>query len=520
MSTLLKLFSLVPPQASGSPEGLLKFVDFKDYAFKNSEYQPSFEVQTKKAYFLLFALLFGDNYTELRFAKFCKLLQAVRDEPLENTLKSPEIQTTLSPRQLDRAWLNGPNRAWFSLQRQFLIEARIMRVAHSFLTAESGSELHLKEVVVLMPAVELYLAMHQRISDINNFKQHQSSLLFEKDKSKCTALKIICDFIIHAYTGNGEPIFQGAMHASSLMLPPFMKNFRHKLQSQEFAVLASMYYQNTSFALRMAFRLESCFNDEISFPSRNLLDSTFTEITNKCWLTMMQSDALEAVVATTLDFSDVALDPIKREIYDEKVSQLEASRKALQTIFARTSVFYDFQRNNEVDKFDINVTAQVAEPSNFLKVTFRGLSETSYTLKYMWYSSSKKTLQFLTFSTTADNYKSICFAYQTQCLFFCDEQVDVPLDIINRSEICCCLDEDIAKYVFNMSATPLGRDNDFFLTDGNYATVENMQLHNLPWFVQLGGLLTVGDAKAPLTLGLFNQITNAIDQDLLFHSNM
>ena len=285
-----KFFTLVAPQPQDNPDGILQFVDMKSYALRDPEKEVFFTPTRTKAHLLLYGLLFGDTFTISRFEKFCNYLKV----PTTERKTDNELQSNYSA-LLARSTL--ASNSWFKLQQKFLVEARTMRVAHALVAGENmSSSLSLTDVVVLLPAVDIFLGMHQKVTRSNTFKPDLTAVLFNKNKSDCYSLKLICEYILHAYTGNSEPVGQTSFSTASLLIPSFMPLFRKQLLSDEFAAIATKYYANPELAMRMAFRLETVYAAFFGLSRRVAVDaSTFKEVANKNWMTTLVDSNLKDV---------------------------------------------------------------------------------------------------------------------------------------------------------------------------------------------------------------------------------
>ena len=490
MTTKNKLYTLLPPVQDTDEYGTVKFLDFEEYAFADKEI--TLTLDKTKGHLLLFALLFGNNYTDVRFETFVKLLQS--NKTFDNEIANIFIEANSLP---IIAVNKTENSKWFNIQRKFAIEARIMRVAYNFVASETlPKELKLSDVVTLLPAVEVFLALQQQIGPDTNFKQNKSALLFHRHANKCIGLRIICDMLLHVYMSNGTPFYNGVVHATSLILPSFLDKLYEILHSDKFAELAALYYTNVAHALTMAYRLELIYADENTFNPKLIVDNDIREISNRNWLSFLQSNSL---------------------VEDDSIDK---SKEAAKMLGARYNWFdIDHLNTDSTDIHSINVDA---DNKSFTLIDSTS-SDIEFELSSAWYSSAKQIPQFFVYNSqyTEDYYESAVLVYQTQCVFFAVNDLQNPLKIIKESTLCCCLDVDMAKYINAMVKNKERVPADLTLPEfDKVSKPQKFKYNNMPWFIQKAAAELPDSYNVPTDIGHFSQITNAITQDSLFHTKL
>ena len=180
---------------------------------------------------------------------------------------------------------------WCKMQLQFLVESRLIFTAYN--VANGNKAVSIREIIILAPAVQAFFRAPHNYSAF--LKMNKTSTLFSLDANGNT-LRLICEYIVFAFTASPTPINMNTMHAHCLncILPIHIDKLHTFLMADDVVQMSAVCYADEQVALETALYCEVFFH--------SLTDNTAKDVhvLDKYPNSMLDNDWIAAFASSTL----------------------------------------------------------------------------------------------------------------------------------------------------------------------------------------------------------------------------
>lgn len=188
---------------------------------------------------------------------------------------------------------------WCKMQLQFLVESRLIFTAYN--VANGNKAVSIREIIILAPAVQAFFQAPYNYSAF--LKMNKTSTLFSLDANDNT-LRLICEYIVFAFTASPTPINMNTMHAHCLncILPIHIDKLHTLLMADIVVQMSAVCYADEQVALETALYCEVFFHSLTGNTAKDVyvLDKYPNSMLDNDWIAAFASSTHLTVTKDTL----------------------------------------------------------------------------------------------------------------------------------------------------------------------------------------------------------------------------
>jgi len=188
---------------------------------------------------------------------------------------------------------------WCKMQLQFLVESRLIFTAYN--VANGNKAVSIREIIILAPAVQAFFQAPYNYSAF--LKMNKTSKLFSLDANDNT-LRLICEYIVFAFTASPTPINMNTMHAHCLncILPIHIDKLHTLLMADIVVQMSAVCYADEQVALETALYCEVFFHSLTGNTAKDVyvLDKYPNSMLDNDWIAAFASSTHLTVAKDTL----------------------------------------------------------------------------------------------------------------------------------------------------------------------------------------------------------------------------